>query len=71
MSISNRFNNGYVPFSNVELLQKYAKIAFSYIIQWRHPMEQPSSCGNTLYNNDLNQVVASSGFSENNGLGGV
>ena len=26
---------------------------------------------NTLDNNDLNQVVASSGCSENNGLGGV
>ena len=34
-------------------------------------MEQPSSCGKTLDNNDLNQVVASSGFSENKGLGGV
>ena len=29
------------------------------------------SCRKTLYNNDLNQVVASSGFSENKGLGGV
>ena len=27
--------------------------------------------GKTLHNNDLNQVVASSGFSENKGLGGV
>ena len=29
------------------------------------------SCRKTLYNNDLNQVVASSGFSENKSLGGV
>ena len=34
-------------------------------------MEQPSSCGKTLDNNDINQVVASSGFSENKRLGGV
>ena len=34
-------------------------------------MEQPSSCGKTLDKNDINQVVASSGFSENKGLGGV
>ena len=33
--------------------------------------KQPSSCGKTLDNNDLNQVVVSSGFSENKGLGGV
>ena len=68
---SNHFNNGYVSFPNVKLLQKIHENSFSYIIQWRHPMEKPYSCGKTLDNNDLNQVMASSGFSENKGLGGV
>ena len=43
-------------------------------VWWRHrPLAAPIPIEykKTLDNNDLNQVVASSGFSENKGLGGV
>ena len=45
-------------------------------VWWCHrplaaPMRMPIKCRTTEDNNDLNQVVASSGFSENKGLGGV